>query len=117
MVVPKVSLIFNCFKFETFGVYMVNFNKQSIHPKWLKLFWYLFKLYVKQNQDNISIIKSSYDKLSSVYEDSWSSEYWKLSDNFVNRLLIKKGDSALDLFCGTGYITERVAEIKSHCKR
>jgi ubiquinone/menaquinone biosynthesis C-methylase UbiE len=90
---------------------MVNINKKSINPRWFKFFWYLFKLYIKQNNDSLSIIKASYDKLSSVYEDTWSSEYWKLSDNLLDRLLIKKGDNVLDLYCGTGYITERIAEI------
>jgi ubiquinone/menaquinone biosynthesis C-methylase UbiE len=90
---------------------MVNINNKSIHPRWLKFILHLSKLYINKNYNSIPIIKASYDKLSTVYEDAWSSDYWELSDNFVDRLLIKKGDNALDLFCGTGYITERIAKI------
>jgi len=81
----------------------------TCHPKWFKLTKHLLKLYIKQNHNSLFLAKRSYDRIASVYEDTWSSDYWKLSDDMLDRLSPKKGMKALDLFCGTGYVTERIA--------
>ena len=67
------------------------------------------KLYIEKNHNSLPLIKKSYDRLASSYENSWTSDYWKLSDEMLDRLSLKKGMKVLDLFCGTGYVTERIA--------
>ena len=86
-------------------------TKYKIHPKWFSLTKHLFKLYINPNKNNLSLIERSYDKISSVYERSGTLNYWKLSDDMLDRLSPEKNMKALDLFCGTGYITDRISKI------
>ena len=85
-------------------------NNYNCHPKWFKLGKHLLKLYINPNQNNLYMIKRSYDRIASFYEDTGTSDYWVLSDEMLDRLSPKKGMKALDLFCGTGYVTERIAK-------
>ena len=89
---------------------MEHNNNYNYHPKWFKLGKRVLKLYINPNQNNLHLIKKSYDNIASFYEEKRTSVYWTLSDEMIDLLSPERGMKALDLFCGTGYITERIAK-------
>ncbi len=56
-----------------------------------------------------SLVTSSYDRISGRYNQAWTHHVRHLTDGLIDRLELQPGQLALDLTCGTGYATRRVA--------
>ena len=68
---------------------------------------YLF--FIKSNNcDNL--VKKSYDRISTGYDQIWTNHMRDLTASLINRLDLKEADKAIDLTCGTGFATNLIAE-------
>ena len=66
-------------------------------------------LFSKANRTN-DFVQKSYDRISAGYDDVWTEHMQDLSQQLIDRMQIKQGDKALDLTCGTGYVTKLIAD-------
>ncbi|OQA02033.1 MAG: Demethylmenaquinone methyltransferase [Planctomycetes bacterium ADurb.Bin412] len=55
-------------------------------------------------------VEKSYDRISSTYDRAWTDHMRDRSEELINQLPLIKGGKALDLTCGTGYVTNCIAE-------
>ena len=52
-----------------------------------------------------NFVEKSYDRISSGYDNTWTSHMRDKTEALLNRLPLEKGQKALDLACGTGFAT------------
>jgi ubiquinone/menaquinone biosynthesis C-methylase UbiE len=77
------------------------------HP--LKLFIRMAYLLLFEPNQTDSLVENSYDRISSGYDEAWTSHMQNHSIELVDRLEPRPGDSAIDLTCGTGFVTHLIA--------
>jgi len=82
----------------------------SRHRHWLRLGIHVLKLYFSQSEKTSDLIIKSYNKIASGYDEAWTNHMQYLSDDMLKRLSPPAGAEILDLFCGTGYVTAKLAE-------
>jgi ubiquinone/menaquinone biosynthesis C-methylase UbiE len=74
-----------------------------------KLLIRLLKLvFSKQNQTN-SLVRKSYDRISSGYDETWTGHMRDLTAQMIDKLGLTSGQTSVDLTCGTGYATGLIA--------
>jgi len=56
------------------------------------------------------LVERSYDRISSGYDEAWTGHTRDLSQQLVERLKPARGAKALDLMCGTGFVTNLLAQ-------
>lgn len=56
-----------------------------------------------------NLVEKSYDRISSGYDEVWTNHMRGRSEELIDRLAPKRGDSAIDLTCGTGFVTNLIA--------
>jgi len=56
------------------------------------------------------LVEKSYDRISTGYDQIWTSHMRDLTASLINRVNITEGDRAIDLACGTGFATNLIAE-------
>ena len=71
----------------------------------------LARLLLIQRQPHAALVTRSYDRISTGYNQAWTHHMRHLTDDLIDRLDIGAGHAALDLTCGTGYATGRVATL------
>lgn len=57
------------------------------------------------------IISSSYDTIACEYDKAWTNSMQHLTEEMVTRLSPQKDAQALDLACGTGFVTVKLAKL------
>lgn len=77
---------------------------------WLKSFFRFFQIYLNNSEDTGELIGQNYDFIANLYDPTWTFHMQKLSGEMVNRLNLKKGEKALDLACGTGFVSSKISE-------
>jgi len=56
------------------------------------------------------LVEKSYDRISTGYDQIWTSHMRDLTASLINRVNIKEEDRAIDLACGTGFATNLIAK-------
>ena len=79
-----------------------------IHP--LKFLWRLGYLFTCENNSTDEHVTQSYDRLSPGYDAAWTHHMRDLSVRLIDELDPQPGSAALDLTCGTGYVTNLMAQ-------
>ncbi|VVB59991.1 Ubiquinone/menaquinone biosynthesis C-methyltransferase UbiE [uncultured archaeon] len=80
------------------------------HKHWIKLGFQICKLYVQKKNNQRGLVTQSYNKISSVYDEKWTNHMNKFSMEMISKIKFPKSGKALDLTCGTGYVTHLVTE-------
>ena len=80
-----------------------RYNKK--HKHFLKLGMRFLKLYFKGPNQTKKFVKNDYDFVSTYYDSYWTEHTHKLSEDMLRKLNLKKKQKALDLTCGTGFVT------------
>ncbi len=79
-----------------------------IHP--LKFLWRLGYLYTCADNPTDERVTQSYDRLSPGYDEAWTHHMRDLSIQLIDELAPQPGSTALDLTCGTGFVTDLMAQ-------
>jgi len=83
-------------------------KKKRKHPiKMLARLAYLF--FLRPNNCD-ELVEKSYDRISTGYDQIWTSHMRDLTASLINRVNIKEEDRAIDLACGTGFATNLIAK-------
>jgi ubiquinone/menaquinone biosynthesis C-methylase UbiE len=77
------------------------------HP--LKMFIRLLHLLLFEPNQTDCLVEKSYDRISSGYDNAWTKHMRDCSEQLIDRLAPKRGDSVIDLACGTGFVTNLLA--------
>jgi ubiquinone/menaquinone biosynthesis C-methylase UbiE len=76
--------------------------------KWLGLGVRVLRLLWAQQQTTGEVVQSSYDKIAGGYDEVWTDHMRDLTDAMLARLSVRDGDVAVDLTCGTGYLSGKL---------
>jgi len=82
----------------------------SNHKHWIRLGLQIYQLYLQKKNNQRDLTTKSYDKISSGYDVYWSGHMNKFSMEMINRIKFPKSGKAIDLTCGTGYVTHLITE-------
>jgi ubiquinone/menaquinone biosynthesis C-methylase UbiE len=74
------------------------------------MFSRIFYLLFIKPSDSDHFVKKSYDRISTGYDQAWTSHMRDLTESLINRLNPKEGDTSLDLACGTGFAANLISE-------
>lgn len=77
---------------------------------WFRLFVRLASLYFFPHHDTEDLVKSSYNRISSTYDTTWTNHMRSFCEEMVKKLPIPKDAFCLDVMCGTGFVTGKLAE-------
>ena len=80
------------------------------HKHWIKLGFKICKLYLQKKNDQQQLTTQSYNKISSIYDEKWTDHMNKFSKEMINRIKFPDSGIGIDLTCGTGYVTNLMAE-------
>lgn len=67
-------------------------------------------LFFVKSADCSGLVKKSYDRISTNYDETWTNHMRDLTESIINRLNPEQGDNCIDLTCGTGFATNLLAE-------
>jgi len=70
----------------------------------------LLELLILKPNQSAHLVEKSYDRISSCYDQAWTNHMRNLSEQLIAELSIKQGDKALDLTCGTGFVTNLLSQ-------
>jgi ubiquinone/menaquinone biosynthesis C-methylase UbiE len=82
----------------------------SNHKHWIRLGLQIYQLYLQKKNNQRDLTTQSYDKISSGYDEYWSDHMNKFSMEMISRIKFPKSGKAIDLTCGTGYVTHLITE-------
>jgi ubiquinone/menaquinone biosynthesis C-methylase UbiE len=77
------------------------------HP--LKMLIRMLHLLLFESNQTDCLVEKSYDRISPGYDKVWTNHMRDCSEDLIGRLAPKRGDSAIDLTCGTGFVTNLIA--------
>ena len=80
------------------------------HKHWIKLGIQICKLYLQKKNNQRYLTNLSYNKISACYDEIWTNHMNKFSKEMINRIKFPKSGKGIDLTCGTGYVTNLMAE-------
>jgi len=86
-------------------------KEKKYRRHWLKLYIRIFLLYLKQSELSSNLINKNYNKIADDYDQNWTYYIHDLSEKMLNHLPILEDADALDLTCGTGFITGKLAKL------
>ncbi len=69
------------------------------------------KLLLSRGDDHAAWVTRSYDRIGPGYNAAWTDHMRHLTDELIDRLEVQPGHAVLDLTCGTGYATRRLAAL------
>ncbi|MCK5301168.1 MAG: methyltransferase domain-containing protein [Thermoplasmatales archaeon] len=77
---------------------------------WIKSLIRFLQIYFNKSEGVDEIIGETYNQIANDYDTTWTVHMQNLSMNMVKRLSLKGGDRALDLACGTGFVTSKLSK-------
>ncbi len=78
---------------------------------WLRLVIRVGALMLRPARISAGLVTDSYDRIAAGYDDAWTSHMRGLTLAMLERLAPPPGALCLDLACGTGFATDRLAEL------
>jgi len=88
--------------------YRTTMKKKRKHP--IKMITRLAYLFFLGSNNCDELVQKSYDRISTGYDQIWTSHMRDLTASLINRVSIKEGYRAIDLACGTGFATNLIAK-------
>jgi ubiquinone/menaquinone biosynthesis C-methylase UbiE len=85
-------------------------EKYVLRRHWFRLFLRLLNLSLFQHQKTEDLVKDSYNRISSNYDTTWTTHMRVFTEEMIKKLPIPDQALCLDLMCGTGFVTGKVAE-------
>jgi ubiquinone/menaquinone biosynthesis C-methylase UbiE len=64
----------------------------------------------KRHNETSNLVMNSYDSISGGYDEAWTAHMREQTQNLIEVMNLKPGDSVIDLACGTGYATHLIAQ-------
>lgn len=90
---------------------ILEIKENKYHRKhWIKFILQVCKLYLNKKNCQIDLTNLSYNKISNLYDITWTDHMQVFSKDMINRLSVPINGTGLDLTCGTGYVTGLLAE-------
>jgi len=77
--------------------------------RYFRFLWRLAYLYFGKGDSDALFVEKSYDRVSGGYDDAWTGHMRDLTESLVENLRPHRGDTAIDLTCGTGFATGLLA--------
>jgi ubiquinone/menaquinone biosynthesis C-methylase UbiE len=77
---------------------------------WTNLGIQICKLYLQKKNTQQNLTNQSYNTISSLYDEKWTNHMNRFSQEMISRITFPKGGRGIDLTCGTGYVTNLIAE-------
>ncbi|MCK4824419.1 methyltransferase domain-containing protein [bacterium] len=78
---------------------------------WIRLGARFFYTYLTESEKPSEIISSSYDIIAHEYDKTWTNSMQHPVEEMIVRLSPETGAQALDLACGTGFVTAKLAKL------
>lgn len=75
-----------------------------------QLFARVLGLFFSGNNQTEQLVCKSYNRISSGYDETWTTHMRGLTSELIDALEIQSGVRVMDLTCGTGYATALIAE-------
>jgi len=85
-------------------------HKKHVRKHWLKLGCTILKLYFFQKEKTSELIAESYNEIAKTYDATWTNHMQHLSEELINHLNPVTGADVLDVTCGTGFVTGKLAK-------
>ncbi len=76
---------------------------------WIRLSRNIIQLYLTERNNTPTLLKKSYNSIAPHYDTYWTAHCNLLSEKLITKLHPKPDDQAIDLACGTGYVTSILA--------
>ena len=86
-------------------------KKDKVQRHWIKLWLRMIRLRLESTTNTKELINIDYNKISKEYDAHWTQYVHVLSEEMLHRLSVPKGASIVDLTCGTGFVTGKLAEL------
>ena len=86
-------------------------KSKNVKKHWIHLGLRVLILYFTQKEKTSDLVKKGYTSISNNYDKGWTDHMRHLTDDMLNKLDPQKNSKCIDLSCGTGYVTGRLAEI------
>jgi len=83
---------------------------ESIKKRPLKFFFRVLHLLFAEQSSVLHLVQKSYDRISVQYDDAWTSHMRDRSEELIEHLNPKTHQKALDLTCGTGFVTHLLSD-------
>jgi ubiquinone/menaquinone biosynthesis C-methylase UbiE len=77
---------------------------------WIKSLIQFLKIYYNKSGRTNEIIGKTYNQIAKDYDATWTIHMQNLSMKMVKQISPKRGDIALDLACGTGFVTDKLSK-------
>ena len=69
-----------------------------------------FQIYLNKFEGAVDLIGQKCNEIANLYDSTWTTNMKNLSEDMINHLNLKNGEKALDLACGTGFVTSKLSE-------
>ncbi len=86
-------------------------RKKFPRRHWIHLTFRIFQLYLTQTEKTLDLVIKGYNSSSKYYDEAWTKHSRHLDDDMLKRLDPPKNSNCVDLSCGTGYVTGKLAKI------
>jgi ubiquinone/menaquinone biosynthesis C-methylase UbiE len=89
-------------------------GEKRIRHHWILLFFRALRYSFFEEIPTSDLITESYNEISTGYDATWTNHMRDKSIELIRKINLNQIESALDLSCGTGYITHLLSEHTEH---
>jgi len=86
-------------------------KKNKLRKHWIHLGFRIIQLYFKKTEKTTDLVIKGYNTASKYYDDAWTKHSRYLDDELLKFLNPPKNSNCVDLACGTGYVSGKLAQI------
>jgi len=90
-------------------MYLKINSDQTNKRHWMHLLCRALRFIFFEEMTTSTLVTHSYDEISNQYDTTWTTHMRNKSIELLNHLQLDRVDTALDLSCGTGYITNELS--------
>lgn len=91
-----------------------NTSDTSIHHHWFHLLFRALRFTFFEEIPTSKLVTKSYNDISPGYDTTWTTHMRDKSIELLKKLNLNQIETALDLSCGTGFITNKLSEYTKH---
>jgi len=82
----------------------------TLRRRWFALLWRTIRLLRQPGRLTDELVSASYDRIAPGYDEAWTAHMRAHAIRLLDRMGPVQGAEALDLTCGTGFVTEQLAQ-------
>ena len=86
------------------------YSDRTIRRHWIHLFFRAIRFTFFEKIPTSTLVTESYNDISNGYDKTWTTHMRDKSIELINKLQLDNVENALDLSCGTGFITNKLSE-------